>query len=449
MAAHYGDEAGMMGAALMALESLAVSGRLVVCPTPIGNLEDITLRVLVGAARGRRGGLRGHAPDARAARPVRGEGAARLLPRAQRAGALGASWWSGCATGRWWRWCRRRDAAASRTRGTCSCAPAWRRGCRWRCCRGRRRRSRRWWRPGCPRTSGTSTASCRARRASCARCSRASSAAGHPSTLVAFESPRRLPATLALLAELDPAREAAVCRELTKVHEEIVRGTAAELAARYADGPPKGEVVLVVAPPGLAGGRLARPARTRGPPHSWSTPAPTPGKQPPSSPPSPAQAQTRCTAHSHPSNAPAHLSFLPRARRLSRSGRTVGRCADSSSLLIAFLALAAFSRGGSPRPTRPGSGPSRARSSPRIATEPIRTRRDSTGASTSPRRWARRSSPRPAARCASRAQPDRRGSRSASGPRDGYDTSYLHLSSLVDPSGRAGLDRPSASAPWE
>jgi 16S rRNA (cytidine1402-2'-O)-methyltransferase len=68
-------------------------------------------------------------------------------------------------------------------------------------------------------------------------------------TLVAFESPRRLPATLALLAELDPAREVAVARELTKAHEEIVRGTAAELAARYADGPPKGEIVLVIAPP--------------------------------------------------------------------------------------------------------------------------------------------------------------------------------------------------------
>ena len=66
---------------------------------------------------------------------------------------------------------------------------------------------------------------------------------------MAFESPRRLPATLALLAELDPDREAAVCRELTKAHEEIVRGTAAELAARYADGPPKGEIVLVIARP--------------------------------------------------------------------------------------------------------------------------------------------------------------------------------------------------------
>jgi 16S rRNA (cytidine1402-2'-O)-methyltransferase len=70
-----------------------------------------------------------------------------------------------------------------------------------------------------------------------------------PETVVAFESPRRVGATLAVLAELDPERPVAVCRELTKIHEEIVRGTAAELAARYADGPPKGEVVLVVAPP--------------------------------------------------------------------------------------------------------------------------------------------------------------------------------------------------------
>jgi 16S rRNA (cytidine1402-2'-O)-methyltransferase len=76
---------------------------------------------------------------------------------------------------------------------------------------------------------------------------------GGEGTLVAFESPRRLPATLALLAELDPSRDAAVCRELTKVHEEIVRGTAAELAARYAGEPPRGEIVLVVAPPAGSG----------------------------------------------------------------------------------------------------------------------------------------------------------------------------------------------------
>jgi 16S rRNA (cytidine1402-2'-O)-methyltransferase len=68
-------------------------------------------------------------------------------------------------------------------------------------------------------------------------------------TLVAFESPRRVAATLALLAELDPDREVAVCRELTKAHEEVVRGSAAKLAARYRDAPPKGEVVLVLGPP--------------------------------------------------------------------------------------------------------------------------------------------------------------------------------------------------------
>jgi 16S rRNA (cytidine1402-2'-O)-methyltransferase len=68
-------------------------------------------------------------------------------------------------------------------------------------------------------------------------------------TLVAFESPRRVAAALALLAELDPDREVAVCRELTKAHEEVVRGSAAELAARYQDAPPKGEVVLVLGPP--------------------------------------------------------------------------------------------------------------------------------------------------------------------------------------------------------
>jgi 16S rRNA (cytidine1402-2'-O)-methyltransferase len=65
-------------------------------------------------------------------------------------------------------------------------------------------------------------------------------------TLVAFESPRRVPASLEVLAEVDPERPVAVARELTKAHEEVVRGSAAELAARYADAPPRGEVVLVV-----------------------------------------------------------------------------------------------------------------------------------------------------------------------------------------------------------
>ena len=67
-----------------------------------------------------------------------------------------------------------------------------------------------------------------------------------PETLVAFESPNRVAASLAALAALDAERPVAVCRELTKLHEEVVRGAAAELAARYAEQAPRGEVVLVV-----------------------------------------------------------------------------------------------------------------------------------------------------------------------------------------------------------
>jgi 16S rRNA (cytidine1402-2'-O)-methyltransferase len=69
---------------------------------------------------------------------------------------------------------------------------------------------------------------------------------GSPETLVAFESPRRLGASLAVLAELDPDRPVAVCRELTKLHEEVVRGSARELADRYASEDARGEIVLVV-----------------------------------------------------------------------------------------------------------------------------------------------------------------------------------------------------------
>jgi 16S rRNA (cytidine1402-2'-O)-methyltransferase len=69
---------------------------------------------------------------------------------------------------------------------------------------------------------------------------------GSPEVVVAFESPRRVGASLAALAEVDPERPVAVCRELTKLHEEVVRGTAASLAERYAEEPPRGEVVLVV-----------------------------------------------------------------------------------------------------------------------------------------------------------------------------------------------------------
>jgi 16S rRNA (cytidine1402-2'-O)-methyltransferase len=79
---------------------------------------------------------------------------------------------------------------------------------------------------------------------------------GSPETLVAFESPRRVGASLRALAELDPERPVAVARELTKVHEEVVRGSATELALRYADEPPRGEVVLVVGPAPAVDGDL-------------------------------------------------------------------------------------------------------------------------------------------------------------------------------------------------
>jgi 16S rRNA (cytidine1402-2'-O)-methyltransferase len=69
--------------------------------------------------------------------------------------------------------------------------------------------------------------------------------AAWPHAAVAFESPQRLPSTLASLARAVPERPAAVCRELTKQFEEVVRGTAAELADRFASAP-KGEITLVL-----------------------------------------------------------------------------------------------------------------------------------------------------------------------------------------------------------
>ncbi|HKC21274.1 MAG TPA: 16S rRNA (cytidine(1402)-2'-O)-methyltransferase [Gaiellaceae bacterium] len=68
-----------------------------------------------------------------------------------------------------------------------------------------------------------------------------------PHPVVAFESPRRLPATLRSLAAADADRPAAVCRELTKKFEEVARGSTAELAARFSE-PPKGEITLVLGP---------------------------------------------------------------------------------------------------------------------------------------------------------------------------------------------------------
>lgn len=68
-------------------------------------------------------------------------------------------------------------------------------------------------------------------------------------TLIFYESGPRLGDTLHVLFGGLGAREAAVVREISKLHEECVTGTLAELAARYADAAPKGEIVIVVGPP--------------------------------------------------------------------------------------------------------------------------------------------------------------------------------------------------------
>jgi 16S rRNA (cytidine1402-2'-O)-methyltransferase len=71
-----------------------------------------------------------------------------------------------------------------------------------------------------------------------------------PASLVIYESARRLPAALADMATVLGPRPAAVARELTKLHEEVRRGTLPALAEHYeAAGPPKGEVVVVIGPP--------------------------------------------------------------------------------------------------------------------------------------------------------------------------------------------------------
>src|SRR5438046_7210253 len=88
-----------------------------------------------------------------------------------------------------------------------------------------------------------------------------------PWPAVAFESPQRLPATLRSLAAADAERGVAVCRELTKRFEEVVRGTAVELAERFS-APPKGEITLVFGP-GVAPAGGDEGPRSPQSPTSW------------------------------------------------------------------------------------------------------------------------------------------------------------------------------------
>lgn len=79
-------------------------------------------------------------------------------------------------------------------------------------------------------------------------------------TLTFYESPHRTAATLASIAEVMPGRQAAMARELTKIHEEVARGEVSHLAAELAGRDLKGEVVLVVGPPGWHPAGEERPA---------------------------------------------------------------------------------------------------------------------------------------------------------------------------------------------
>ncbi|MCI4678149.1 16S rRNA (cytidine(1402)-2'-O)-methyltransferase [Rhodoblastus acidophilus] len=91
-----------------------------------------------------------------------------------------------------------------------------------------------------------------------ARRARIAELAAIPGTLVFFESPRRLAETLTDLAAVLGPREAAVARELTKHFESVRRGALDALAAQYAnEGAPKGEIVLLVAPPGEGAALIA------------------------------------------------------------------------------------------------------------------------------------------------------------------------------------------------
>ncbi len=71
-----------------------------------------------------------------------------------------------------------------------------------------------------------------------------------PATLIFYESARRLGASLGDMAAILGPRQAAVARELTKLFEQVVRGSLVALQERYAENRPKGEIVIVVAPPG-------------------------------------------------------------------------------------------------------------------------------------------------------------------------------------------------------
>ena len=130
-------------------------------------------------------------------------------------------------------------------------------------------------------------------------------------TVVAFESPRRVGESLAALAAIAPDRPAAVCRELTKMHEEIARGSLAELARRFR-GDVKGEIVLVIGPAASEDARPRRRLRRRRPA------PPGPVRRPPAR-----RRQRRRRPDRHPRQRPLPGADRPRAAPAERSGASM------------------------------------------------------------------------------------------------------------------------------
>ena len=215
---------------------------LAICATPIGNLEDVTLRVLAELreadvvlaedTRHTRVLLRRHGIEARLLsyhEHNEGRSRRRVAAEADRGRADRARH-------------GRRAAGRLRSRRAARASGARRRRARDRPAGavGRRDGARR---------QRARVGAVRVRRLPAAARRRAVGSLGELGSwrwpVVAFESPRRLPASLGSLAAVFPERDVVVCRELTKQFEEVVRGTAAELAERFAT-PPKGEITLVL-----------------------------------------------------------------------------------------------------------------------------------------------------------------------------------------------------------